>query len=53
MQRLYLRNGKLFTVTDSPLGPAAEPPRQKDAEQSPAPPAGSEVQQDGTQQQRK
>ncbi len=53
MQRLYLRDGKLFTVTDSPLGPAAESPMQRDAEQSPPPTAGSEVQQDGTQQQRK
>ena len=53
MQRLYLRNGKLFTVTDSPLGPAAEPPMQKSAEQPPASASGSEVQQDGMQQQRK
>jgi hypothetical protein len=53
MQRLYLRNGKLFTVTDSPLGPAAEPPMQKSAAQPPASASGSEVQQDGMQQQRK
>jgi hypothetical protein len=53
MQRLYLRDGKLFTVTDSPLGPAIEPPMQKDAEQSPVFTSGSEVQKDGTQQQRK
>ena len=53
MQRLYLRDGKLFTVTDSPLQPAAEPLMQNGAEQSPPPAAGSELQQYGTQQQRK
>ena len=47
MQRLYLRDGKLFTVTDSPLGPATEPPMQKSAEQSPPPTAGAELQQEG------
>jgi hypothetical protein len=52
MQRLYLRNGRLFTVTDSPPGPAMEPPMQKNAEQSPPPTAGSELQQEGLQQQR-
>ena len=43
MQRLYLRNGKLFTVTDSPPGPATEPPVQKSAEAVSPVRAGSEL----------
>ena len=52
MQRLYLRNGKLFTVTNSPLGPATEPPTQKGAEPMAPSTQDSVVQQEGVQQQR-
>ena len=53
MKRLYLRKEQLYSVTDEPPGPAAEPVTQKSAEQSPPPTPGSEMQQDGIQQQRK
>src|SRR5271157_1813749 len=55
MKRLYLRKEQLYTVTDEPPGPATGPVTQKSDVQSPPPTpgSGSEMQQEGIQQQRK
>jgi hypothetical protein len=39
LQRLYLRNGHLYTVTDDPPGPPTEPVRARQDEEQPALPS--------------
>jgi hypothetical protein len=53
MQRLYLRNGKLFTVTNNPPQPATEPPMQNGAAQAPPSKGETEGERGGTQEYRR
>ena len=52
MKRLYMRDGQLFTVTNDPPGPAAQPAKEKSAAQSSPPMPGLEIQHEVMQQQK-
>ncbi len=43
MKRLYMKNGQLFTVTNDPPGPPAQPAKEKSAAQSSPPMPGLET----------
>ena len=52
MKRLYMKNGQLFTVTNDPPGPAAQPAKEKSAAQSSPPMPSLEIQHEVMQQQK-